>query len=583
MLSASLYITVCSARNRVRVRLRRLREPRYLFGAIAGIAYLYATVFARIRGSRASRARAARRGAPAPALATLAALQTAGTGIAAMAVLVLATLAWVFPADSALLDFTPAEVDILMPAPVTRRQLLVHRLLRSQIGLLFASIVPAIVFPSVSGFSRLRFAVGLWILFVTGRVYFTGVTLARARLGRDSGGGRRVAWAPLTATGAAVAIVAVSIGRAFAGRPVAGPEDLFTRLGGVATGGAAHVVLLPLLALVRPLFAPWPWPFLAALVPASAVLAITIAWVLRSDSAFEAAAADAAARTAAASTARTSAIPKARAGGWAVPRSGPAEGLLLWKNAMQMLRATTGLSLIRYLVPLLVISVMLGTAAMSANDARGAAMTLCTLAVGAAAFTVLLGPQVVRLDLREDLRHLELLKTWPLRPATVVRGEMLFPGAVLTSIAWLAIVCAAILSAAGFPRLSLAWRASGAAAALLLAPALIFAQLVVHNAAAVLFPAWVPLGQQRPRGVDALGQRLILFGAVLLTLVAMMTPGLIAGAIAWLAFYSFVGAPALIPAGLVAVVVVGLEVVAVTEALGPAYERLDLTAIDRPE
>jgi len=36
MLFASLYIIVCSARNRLRVRLRRLREPRYLFGAIAG-------------------------------------------------------------------------------------------------------------------------------------------------------------------------------------------------------------------------------------------------------------------------------------------------------------------------------------------------------------------------------------------------------------------------------------------------------------------------------------------------------------------------------------------------------------------
>src|SRR5213594_253385 len=36
MLSASLYIIFCSARNRIRVRLRRLREPQYLFGAIAG-------------------------------------------------------------------------------------------------------------------------------------------------------------------------------------------------------------------------------------------------------------------------------------------------------------------------------------------------------------------------------------------------------------------------------------------------------------------------------------------------------------------------------------------------------------------
>ena len=40
MLSASLYITVCTTRNRLRVRLRRLREPRYLLGAIVGPAVL---------------------------------------------------------------------------------------------------------------------------------------------------------------------------------------------------------------------------------------------------------------------------------------------------------------------------------------------------------------------------------------------------------------------------------------------------------------------------------------------------------------------------------------------------------------
>jgi hypothetical protein len=582
MLRASLYITVCTARNRARVRLRRLREPRYLLGAIAGIAYLYVTVFARMRGARAGRQRGNRTG-PARATATFAALQTAGSGIAAMVLLVLAALGWVFPTESGLLDFTPAEVDILMSAPVTRRQLLMHRLLRSQIGVLFASIVPALVFPSASGFSRVRVAVGLWFLFVTSRVYFTGVTLARTRLGREGGPSRLVAWTPLAVLLGAMAIVTISLLRAFAGHPVTGPDEFFMRLGAVSTSGAAHVVLLPLLALVGPLFAPWPWAFLAALVPAAIVLALTTAWVLHSDEAFEEATAAVAARKAAAAKSRTHAIPKARASGWRVPSAGPAEGVFLWKNAMQILRATTGASLVRYFVPLAVIAVTLSTMLMSATNARGAAMTLCTLALGAAVFTLLLGPQVVRVDLREDLRHLELLKTWPVKPATVVRGEMLCPGALLTVIAWLAITCAAILSSAGFPGVSLTWRLSAVAAALVLAPAFVFAQLTVHNAAAVLFPAWVPLGHQRPRGVDALGQRLILFGAVLLTLVGMIAPGLLAGAILWIAFFRFVGPLVLIPGALVCLAIVTVEVLAATEALGPAYERLDILAVERSE
>ena len=56
MFGASLYIIVCSARNRLRVRLRRLREPRYLIGAIVGVAYLYFSFFARLRRARARRA-----------------------------------------------------------------------------------------------------------------------------------------------------------------------------------------------------------------------------------------------------------------------------------------------------------------------------------------------------------------------------------------------------------------------------------------------------------------------------------------------------------------------------------------------
>src|SRR6266487_1193321 len=177
MFGASLYIIVCSARNRLRLRLRRLREPRYLVGAIVAVAYLYFTVFVRLlSGGRVAARR--RRANAAPASADMfAALQASGIGLAALALLGLAALAWVFPANSGLLDFSPAETDLLMPAPVTRRQLLIHRMLRSQIGLLFASVLPVIWFPSVSALSRVRFAFALWLLLVTAKIYFTGVTL----------------------------------------------------------------------------------------------------------------------------------------------------------------------------------------------------------------------------------------------------------------------------------------------------------------------------------------------------------------------------------------------------------------------
>jgi hypothetical protein len=578
MLLASLYIIVCSARNRLRVRLRRLREPRYLFGAIAGAAYFYFTFFARMRAGSGRR-----RSASGPPPAMLSALAASGPAVAGLLLMAGTAVVSVLPVRSSLLVFSEAEIQFLFPAPVSRHQLLLHRILRSQLGILFGVVVFSIFMPSTSGFTRLRTGIAMWLLFATGKIYAAGISLARTRLAVAASSARRAAWTPVVVLVAALAIVGTSLARAFVGRPVESVQDALTRLSEVASSPPVRIVLFPFVALVRPLFAQWPWPFVLALVPAALVLAATIAWVLRTDEGFEDAASEASARQAAALKALSAPAPTARATGWTLGLTGPTEGVFLWKNAMQVLRATTGIALFRYFVPLAVVAVSISAGLMSASRARGAGMTFCTIAVGIAAFTVILGPQVVRSDLRDDLRHLELLKTWPLRPAAVIRGEMLFPGALLTGAAWLALACATILSAAGFPQLSLGWRLSFATSALLLAPALIFAQLTVHNAAAVLFPAWVPLGNSRPRGIDAMGQRLILLGAVLLSLLVMMTPGVLVGAILWIALYRFLGAAVLIPAAVICLGIVSIEVLTVTEALGPAYEKLDALSIERSE
>ena len=135
MLSASLYIIVCSAKNRLLVRLRRLREPRYLIGAIAGAAYFYFAVFRRM-GASEEPARPAIRSRRRPCWPAYG----GAAGFAGAGLLLLAALAWILPADSGLLAFSEAETNLLVPAPVTRRQLLVHRLLRSQLPLLFGAV-----------------------------------------------------------------------------------------------------------------------------------------------------------------------------------------------------------------------------------------------------------------------------------------------------------------------------------------------------------------------------------------------------------------------------------------------------------
>jgi hypothetical protein len=359
-------------------------------------------------------------------------------------------------------------------------------------------------------------------------------------------------------------------------------DDVIARINGLFSSGSTQVLLWPFHALIRPLGVTSLLPFVLSLVPALAVLAVTILWVMQTDSALQDVAEDASKQRASKAAAASAPAIRARRG-FALAPSGRVETVFLWKNAMGMLRATSGAALFRYFVPVLLIAVSMSTAMMSARQARGIAISVCMFAVVSAAFFVVLGPQIVRTDLRSDLRHLELLKTWPVRAASVVRGEMLCPGVVLTAVVWLALTCATILSAAAFPSLALGWRLAGATGAFVIAPALIAAQLTVQNAAAVFFPAWVPQGDQRPRGLDAMGQRLILMAGVILCVLIFFLPGAIPAAILWFAFYRWMGVAIVPIAALVCTVIVGVEVLGATEMLGPAFERLDILSVERAE
>ena len=105
----------------------------------------------------------------------------------------------------------------------------------------------------------------------------------------------------------------------------------------------------------------------------------------------------------------------------------------------------------------------------------------------------------------------------------------------------------------------------------------------MQNALALFFPAWVSLGSQRTRGLDAMGQRLIMLAAIVVALVLFAVPGGIAGGIVWLALRRVMGAAVFVPAAVLFAAVVLTEVLVATELLGPAYERMDLTSVERAE
>jgi putative ABC exporter len=577
MFSASLYIIACTFRNRLRVRLRRLKQPRYLIGAIAGAAYLYFSFFARFRVSRSSAARRSARPSPVPAALT--ALLASAPALGGLVLMAVATGAWLLPVDSGLLEFSDAELQFLFPAPVSRRQLLVHRMLRSQIGMLFSAIVIGFVSPTAAGFSRVRISIASWILLVTAKIYFTGVTLARARLAAGGARTRRVARLPLVVLGLALAVVASTIGREWYQAPPNGPRDGLLLLGRVGEHPAARIVMLPFIALAQPLFSEWPQPYLVAIAAALVVMLAVGTWVMLSDEAFQQAVSDVAERRGQEPAKKGAASYKVRSTGWALAPIGRPEMAFAWKASMQTLRMVDKATLVRVAAILFALTMV----AASMGRANGLASMLGAFSLAGTVFTILLAPQVLRIDLRQDLAHLELLKTWPVKASDLVRGELLWPGVVITAAAWTMLAVATYLSGTILAPVSFGLRMGGGAAIAVLAPALVFSQLTIHNAVALIFPAWVPLGNQRPRGLDAMGQRLIMLGATWLLLILSTLPGAIVGGIVWFALQRFVGAAALVPAAIVCTVIVGMEVLLATEAIGPAYERLDLLAVERAE
>jgi hypothetical protein len=230
--------------------------------------------------------------------------------------------------------------------------------------------------------------------------------------------------------------------------------------------------------------------------------------------------------------------------------------------------------------------ISLGLLASFASRRNGIATVAAVLCLVLVAITVLVGPMVSRNDLRQDLGNLAMVKGWPLSGATLLRGEILAPAVMLTSIAWLLILGAAALAgnlSVGFLQPLVQDRLSYMMAALLLAPGVILAELTVLNGLAVLFPAWISTGATRSRGVDDLGQRLFTTAGVLVTLVFALVPATMMASVVAGGIYYLTGVlVVVIPSAIITSVLV-VECFIVVEMLGRVLDRTDVSAVSPAE
>ena len=591
MLGALVYLRLTSFKNWVIARAKRLRQPKYLLGAIVGCAYFYFFFF---RGFGPGPTAHSRNPAAAQAWEVTAAAQDrlpaewlpALTAAGALALLFFATLIWVVPTQRAALGFTEAEIAFLFPAPISRRRLVHFRLLSAQLRSLLGAVVMMLFSNrwSLIGGNALTHALGWWFVFSTLNLHFSGANFTLTRRA-DLGLG---AWRRRLLVFVAIAAVfAVALWRLPADSTlvISGAEVELRSLttGIVALAGTAPLswLLWPFKFAIGPFLAVDARAFFLALGPALAVVALHYLWVVRSAVAFEDSSVEYAQKRSARIAAwraggrRTQAPTKARPGPFSLPPAGRPELAFLWKNLLAAW-------------PYFNVRVWLGAAAVIVAGSawlRSQPGLQSTVAIGTlfiAGYMIVVGPQFARQDIRSDLPNADILKIYPLAGWQVVLGELLTPVAILTGVLWLALLTLALTlqpEATGVQWLTPTVRLTGALAVALVTPALVTLQLIVPNAAALLFPSWFQLTRTRGGGPEVVGQRMIFFFAQLFTMAFALLPAGLAAVSAGFIFWRFLG-----PAGTVVIATLAVLAVLVGEAwcalwwLGQRFEKLDLSA-----
>jgi hypothetical protein len=569
--------------NRLAQQIRRLKQPRYIVGALAMLAYLGSLLFS--QGTRMSVTAD-------PSLVDVRQLLS-------IVGLTLALGAWwlAAPSDNAL-AFSPAEVYFLFPAPVRRRTLVQARLFSVQAVLLVQVLMWTVLLRRSSGDlpSVLR-AIGLWVLFTSVSLHRLGATLARTHapdVPRRKPIAKTVAvlfigalaLAAARAMPSALAIWRTMVTVAGDGRSVV-DRLLAGRLAvqAVINEPVVHALIWPIRAATGPAFSHSAIAWVLAMPGALLVLALHYVWILRDPQPFEELAVGSSARFAdrVARMRRGSSTPVLRGSRltWELALQGRPAFALAWKNVTAAIRTFRPRSLVIAVVIIAAIAFVSGRSDgsidLEASPMRSAVLTTF-LSVFVAA--VLTAPAWFRLDLRHDLAHLAFLKTVPLPAHTIIATEIITAAAITTVGMALLFSLPAffLLQSVGGPLGTFGLAGTLIAGTIALGGVNLL-HITLYNAVALWLPAWVPLNQggASTGGASVVGQVYITLIGILTTLALLLAAPVAAAWGLWLWLVpSSIPIVAVAVAGLViALTIVTLEWLGLARLLGRALDRLE--------
>ena len=537
--------------------MRLLRQPKYLVGTLAGClaagAWIAAFALRSFRGD----------GPPAAGVPVADQLLPVLETGAAMLVLILLALWWLWPFGRATLDLTETELHLLLPAPLRRRHIAQYALLRVQPGILLGSTIFGFF---ASAGSPGRFAwrfVSVWLLLTLWHLHARARGLWVARLAELP---RNAAWRRRAAVIAGVALALVAIGQGVASATGRLPDGLGDSLGWIAAAldpDRLRVEAPTLMALLEP----FRWtvaPFVAAAMTDMPVgtrlgslawlmllVAIHNEWVVRSRARFEDASLARARRLA---VQEATGAPPVRMGSWrrasapfALPAAGRPEVAVIWKHLMLTART-----------PLLLL-VGAGTAALVTV---ATAVTLFAIPRWLAGMMVLGGlvglataPMTAvgrRNDLRSDLLRLDLIRPWPIGGGSLFLAQVIPPAvAVFLHVAAAGGLLLVAALATGPPAAAAGLGAPYAVVLLLglatllmtAAPAALLVA-TLHNLVTLTWPSWMHLGARPGAGSAArAGQTLLTSVGITLALGVGLLPGALLATVGLIAQVSWLGVP----------------------------------------
>lgn len=509
MIRPFLFVTTRSFRNRIVSRLKRLRNVRYLISFVVAMAYFWFIAFRHLVSARS----------PLPRYAIP--VNDLVVDVAGVIVLAMMILAWALPEQSAGLTFSEAEIQFLFPAPITRRQLLIYKVLRQQPQVFISAALM-----SFFAFRHAKF-VGLWVCFMVLSVYFTFVALARARLKLLGIGFLIRLPAVATVVVGLSYLLARSVDRtlirAEAFKVVPGHLPAFVS---PVRGGVADALLFVPRLFGRAALPPTIPQLLASCAALLVLGLILLELAARMNVAFEEASVAASQKQ----LKRRQRITEHRIGKlvtfpripppFRIPAGARPEVAIYWKNLTAGLRISSPWLLIMFAFAVY----FLGQAMYT--DEQSIRVIVAGLALLMAALFPFLGSGVFTQDMRLDLPRIELLKSYPISGERLVAAEIAGP---LTFVAatelMMLVVAAIIIHMADMPK-KLVFFASPEfiLIALIFATPICAAQLLIRNAVPILLPGWAMRAPDEQRGFVVMGQRLLMTAGNFLVLLFVLLP-----------------------------------------------------------